>query len=443
MGGPGVGALMQIAAVGPQNRHLTIDPDPDYRPFKTVHRSHVPCAFEMREIRVNQDVRLGEKVRIVVPNDADFVGEMYLEIELPFINNFEGNGRFFWVDRVGYAMIKVARLLIDDQIIHSCDKYVHATADLLRLPIEKVRGKNEMIGGGGYLAANTEHVLYVPLAFFHGRPREGHGWLPTWALRNSVVAVEIEFESIFDVVLVEDQGALIRPTDVDAFFLTEIVDPAATAPNIKTVVVDGVSTNLEYKPLKIEHGKMSLLAHSAFVGHEARFFHMRAEQMIEQVQTAESTNASESNVDVERFVDKFFADMPFVNNVKTLFWTVQRRSDVLANRYFQFLDAVDTAAIHFDGGRTEIRRGSYYRVVEPYFSRLQTGSSNVYCWSFALDADAHQPSGVAFLSNFNTKRARLEILEPYGNVELIARTFGASYNALVSDGGKGRLTYVT
>ena len=67
----------------------------------------------------------------------------------------------------------------------------------------------------------------------------------------------------------------------------------------------------------------------------------------------------------------------------------------------------------------------------------------MYCWSFALDADAHQPSGVAFLSNFNTKRARLEILEPYGNVELIARTFGASYNALVSDGGKGRLTYVT
>lgn len=439
----GVGALMQIAAVGPQNRHLTIDPDPDFRPFKAAYRRHVPMAFDMREIRVNQDVRFGERVRIVVPNDADFIGEMYLEIELPFINNFAGNGRFYWVDRVGYAMIKVARLLIDDQIVHSCDKYVHATADLLRLPIEKVRAKNEMVGGGGYLPANTEHVLYVPLAFFHGRPREGHGWLPTWALRNSVISVEIEFESIFDVVLVEDEGALIKPADVDAYYLTEIVDPAAAAPNIKTVVVDGVSTNLEFKPLRIEHGKMALLAQSAFVGHEARFFHMNADQMFEQVQTAESTNASESNVDVERFVDKFFADMPFVNSVKTLFWTIQKRSDVLANRYFQFLDIVDTAAVHLDGGRTEIRRGSYYRVVEPYFSKLRTGA-NVYCWSFALDAGAHQPSGVAFLSNFNTKRARIEILEPHGNVELIARTFGASYNALqISGGGKARLSYVT
>jgi hypothetical protein len=440
MGAPGVGALMQIAAVGPQNRHITSfsQKTSEYAPFLAVYKTHVPCAFEVREIRVDRDVRFGDKIRIVVPNDADFVGEMYLEIELPFINNFSGDGRFYWVDRIGYAMLKTARLLIDDEIVHSCDKYVHVTSDLLRTPPSKVAGKLEMVGGG-FLPANTEHRLYVPLAFFSGRPRDGHGWLPTWALRNSVISVEIELETIFDLVLVQNAGVLEKPGNVDAFFLTEIVDPSVTAPNVKMVTVDGVSTNLEFRPLKIAHGNFSLLAQSAFVGHEARFFHMKADQLIEQVQTSESVNASESNVDAERYVDKYFADMPFVNNVKCLYWTVQKRSDMLANRYFDFLDAVETAAIHFDGGKTEIRRGSYYRTTEPYYSGLKTGS-NVYCWSFALDADAHQPSGVAFLSNFSTKRARIE-LSQFGNVELVTRTFGASYNTLVSTGGKGRLAY--
>ena len=435
--------MMQIAAVGPQNKHITIDPDPAgySTPFKSVYMTHVQCAFEQREIRHNRDVRFGERVKLHIPSDGDFIGEMWLEIELPVI---KGNGDYKWVDFIGYAMIKQATLRVDDVVIHQYDKYLHAMLDQALTPSAKKEAKREMVGVG--LIADRPHTVYVPLVFFHTRPKAGHGWLPMWALRKSVVAVELELEDISKLVLARTGDVYVRPTGVDDYYLQEII-----------VGTDGNGNDIvQEKPMKIEHGSFALLVQTAFVGREAKFFHLSDTRLVEQVQLFEGANTSESNVDTETFLDKCFVDIPFINNIKCILWTVQKKKDIDENIHFRYLDAINTVSIHLDGNQTDTRNHRYFRLYQPWCSGI--GSiGNVHAFSFALDANSYQPTGVAFFSSFRSKRLRLEFKDAVFNEEVldpdtglptgvterqqfVIRTYGVTYNVFEAKNGIGRLT---
>lgn len=486
--GAGVGALSQIAAVGPQNHHITLDPECNNF-FSAVFHRHVPFAIEQREIRYDRDLRFGEKIRLRVPADADFLGDLYVELVLPFISGRDGEGAYWWCDMVGHALIKKVRLSIDDVVVHEYDKYVHGILEAAWTSPERRWGKRQMVGVN--LRSNAEHTLYVPLSFFHARPREGQGWLPLWAMRNSTIAVEIELEDIFNLVLVEgdpfldfykvgdqvvhtisqkttmarirhvykktspheatyevellDSGRrivasqdvlspLYKPTSSDQFFLKEVVEDAVPP--------------FSLQPLRIVHGNFALLMHAAFVDNEARFFHRDDLRLIEQLQIAgETANASESNVDVEVAVDKFFVDLPFINNVKYVMWTVQRAEDVeKKNNYFAFLDAMESGSLHFDGDQTDVRKGSFYKTLQPYHASLKTDDiNNVYVFSFALEASSYQPSGVAFMSGFKSKKLRMELDPAFfqQSQRFIVRAYAASYNVLEASGGRGRLKFTT
>lgn len=425
--------MMQIAAVGPQNKHITVDPDADknkYNPFKSVYMTHVPCAFEQREIRHNRDVRFGERIKLQVPSDGDFSGEMWLEIELPVI---KANGDYKWVDYIGYAMIKQASLRIDDVVIHQYDKYLHAMLDQALTPSAKKEAKKEMVGVG--LIADRPHSLYVPLIFFHTRPREGHGWLPMWALRKSVVTVELELEDISKLVLVRSGTSYVKPSGVDDYYLQEIV------------VGEDESGNpiVQRNPLKIEHGSFALLVQTAFIGREAKFFHLSDTRLVEQVQISEGANTSESNIDTETFMDTCFVDIPFINNVKCVLWTVQKKKDMDENIHFRYLDALDTVSIHLDGNQTDTRNHRYFRLYQPWCHGLGSMNPGVYAFSFALDANSYQPTGLAFFSSFRSKRLRLVFKDDAFNEEaekqhFIIRTYGVTYNVFEAQNGIGRLT---
>ena len=208
--------------------------------------------------------------------------------------------------------------------------------------------------------------------------------------------------------------------------------------------------------MKIEHGSFALLVQTAFVGREAKFFHLSDTRLVEQVQLFEGANTSESNVDTETFLDKCFVDIPFINNIKCILWTVQKKKDIDENIHFRYLDAINTVSIHLDGNQTDTRNHRYFRLYQPWCSGI--GSiGNVHAFSFALDANSYQPTGVAFFSSFRSKRLRLEFKDAAFNEEVldpdtglptgvterqqfVIRTYGVTYNVFEAKNGIGRLT---
>jgi hypothetical protein len=443
---------MQIAAVGAQDKHIaTHGPSiiPDSASFFTkVYRQPVPFALELREQMFSRTVRFGETHSVTLFRDAEFIGEMYLEIVLPRTSAQEypsiAAASYRWCDDIGHALIRAARLKIDGTIVHEHDKYVHAALDALTLPIGKIAAKKEMIGGARKLYLNEPHTIYVPLAFYHAR--KGHGWLPLWALRASVVSVEIDLEQVRNVVVYTEFGVDTSRPQYPGMDLESITFESNIVENQARIVKT------------VGKGMIRLLYQSAFISHEALDFHRDEDVLIEQIQKTEIENYSQIDTDTLMIKRNFSGDLPFANSVKYLFWTVSvaeevtRKKEVtppwkalkeiiIQNRYFEFMDAIDTATLVFDGReRFREQYGSSLRTVNPYNCALRIDpSSNVYVYSFALDADSYQPTGSAYMSGISQKTLRIDL--KFDNIPVVVRVFGVGYNVLQCREGKGTLQF--
>lgn len=451
----GVGARMQIAAVGAQDKHISVDPEMSF--FSKVFRQHVPFALELREQMFYRTVRFGETHSVTVFRDAgEFVGEMYLEIVLPKVVDSppDAASTYRWCDDIGHALIRSLRLKIDGAVIHEHDKYVHAALDAMTLQAGKIAGKKEMIGGGPKkLFLNEPHTLYIPLAFYNARPGRGHGWLPLWALRASVVEVEIELEKIQNVV-------------VEVAFGQDTKRPGGDF-RLDSIALHSNTVENQPRTLSKYNGLIRLLYQSAFVSHEALDFHRDEDLLIEQIQKTEIENYTQIDTETLMIKRNFSADLPFGNSVKSLFWVVcvsdqitrlpdqslaptfltELKNIVSQNRYFDFLDPIETATLAIDGKeRFSAQYGSCLRTVHPYLRALRVDPSTaVYVHSFALEADSYQPTGSASMSGFSQKTLRIDMksILPWSelDVPVVVRVFAASYNVLRCREGRGTLQF--
>jgi hypothetical protein len=388
---------MQLYAIGPQDAHITLDPEMQH--FQRIYHRHVHCALEAVEHDFPQGLRFGELSRLTVPLEGDFLGEVYLQVTLPDLSLAEHS----WCPQVGYAMLRSVRLVVDDIAIHEYDKYTLSTMDALLNTTGRNAARDVMIGATP-LPMNAEHVLYVPLGFFHCRPQQGHGWLPLRALRNSTVRIEVD---------VEPASNLVHPRPA--------VMPAAIA-----------DAGL------IHH---TVLLQYAFIDRAAVPFHMDHRMLIEQVQRTDGRNfetASDFDVLVKPYA---FIDIPFVNYVKSLVWTVQRQDSLLDSNYFGYIDAVATGSIYLDGTEVQAARGGgYYRLLQPY-EHGRACPANIYSLHFALESGEHQPSGFSYMSAFSEKRMRLDFTPQAAGERLVVRAYAVSYNIFEAKDGVGSLAY--
>ena len=97
----------------------------------------------------------------------------------------------------------------------------------------------------------------------------------------------------------------------------------------------------------------------------------------------------------------------------------------------------DGAKITFNGqDRASARPASYYSHLQPYqhHTRIPDASSCVYCYSFGLRPEEHQPSGTV---NFSRIDNAAITLPGSGN----ATVYAVNYNVLRVQSGLGGLAY--
>jgi hypothetical protein len=407
------GGLMQLVAYGAQDVYLTGNPQITF--FKVVYRRHTNFATESIEQTFNGSVDFGRKVTATISRNGDLITNCWVEADLPALTSGD------YCNSVGHALLKEVELEIGGQRI---DKHYADWLEIwseLTVPAEKREAYKVMVGKKDVAATmngdtdvapggDAARKLYIPLQFFFNR-NPGLA-LPLIALQYHEVKINIQFGSPSDVL------------NADAL--------AATSNSLSGLKA---SLYVDYVYLDTDERR--------------RFAQVSHEMLIEQLQFTgdESVKAGANKIRLN-----------FNHPVKELVWVVKGDGTVGdhdnefgnygrdAADEFLGSDSTNSSASEESVLRAKLllnghdrfseRDGSYFRLVQPYQHHTCVPRKNIYCYSFALKPEEHQPSGTCNFSRIDNATLSLN-----SAVEGTAKVFATSYNVLRIMSGMGGLAY--
>jgi len=346
---------MQLVAYGAQDIYLTGNPQITF--FKVVYRRHTNFAMEAIEQTFNGAAAMGQKFSCTISRNGDLLHKVYLEIDT--------TGDVSAIPRVGHQMIDYVEVEIGGQCI---DKHYGEWMDIwaqLSSSGEEWAKLNRVVGGD--LVANAggnSKKLYIPLQFWFCR-NPGLA-LPLIALQYHEVKLNVKFASATKAA---DGGAGNQPGALNC-----------------CVFCDYIFLDTDER---------------------RRFAQVSHEYLIEQVQFSNSLTHGGSEDQHE---------LRFNHPVKELVWTLQTKTQPF--NYFNSIngtqvDSVETALLQLNGhDRMKKREGTYFRCVQPFQHHTggdqQNDGSNsedalggIYCYSFGLKPEEHQPSGTCNFSRID------------------------------------------
>ena len=390
---------MQLVAMGAQDMHLTGNPQISF--FKVVYRRHTNFSMESIEQSFNGSAKPGNRVTVNVNRNGDLITNMWLEVTVP------KNTRSNVVNSLGHALIEYVELEIGGQRI---DKHYGEWLEIwseLTLPEEKRAGFKEMIGrrDSGRSTPLESNKLYIPLQFFFCR-NPGLA-LPLIALQYHEVKLNIKFR--------DGAGLMTNSTSLADF--------------------ESVKMYVDYVYLDQEERQ--------------RFAQMSHEYLIEQLQ---HTGPETTRNDQVR--------LNFNHPVKELVWAIRRTN----NDPLEFGNVVDQAYAHnsdidfsyanvdgegFNTAKLQLnghdrfseRDAAYFRLVQPYQHHTRIPNKYVYCYSFALNPEAHQPSGSCNFSRLDNVTLHLSGMKNKVGDSGDLLVYAVSNNILRIQSGMGGLAY--
>ena len=378
------GGLMQLVAYGAQDAFLTGNPEITF--FKVVYRRHTNFAMESIRQNFNGSASWGSRATATISRNGDLISKCYLEAQLP--NDLTG-GNVNWCDSVGHKLIKEVELEIGGQLI---DRHYAEWLEIwseLTLTAEKASGYEAMVGKTHFREQNTipasGDTVFVPLQFFFCR-NPGLA-LPLIAMQYHEVKLTFTFES----------G-------------TNCVKNNSAAP-------DTISPALwvDYVYLDTDERR--------------RFAQVQHNMLVDQLQY---NGGSSSDT----------MDLTFNHPCKELVWVRQvdgHGFDFACNTDNAQGGPILSAMLKLNGhDRFEKRNGAYFHLVQPYQHHTRCPHKYVYCYSFALSPEEHQPSGSCNFSRIDNARL---ILESENGKEGTNKVFAINYNVLRIQSGMAGLAF--
>ena len=456
------GGLLQLVAYGAQDAYLSGNPQITF--WKGLFKRHTNFAMEPFRINLTGQAAWGAKHSAIIGRHADLLYSTYLEVVMPVgtFNNDQG--------RLGYNLIRNVELDIGGQLIDRLYGEWLYLWDALSSDLTTSKKLWNMVGAGPTTSSTTQaysdnlfvaatsggavttaalgtkattvafadtsacisgsgnsghpalpNVLYIPLNFFY--TRNPGAALPLIALQYHEVKINIEWNDAQFIA-----GNFVTGTKT-------LKQPVQAA-----VYIDYIYLDTE------ERRRMAQNSH---------------EYLIEQTQFNEDKGISSYNNRI---------DLTFNHPVKELVWVVQPTSYTNCSvskgfggtRLQPFTydqDAVYEQHLQINGqDRMDKRYGDYFNSVQTfqhhtgYGATVQTASSlpvhqpGIYCYSFALRPEEHQPSGTCNFSRIDTATI---VLNMAGNVTISpdldatwdVRVYAVNYNILRIMSGMGGLAY--
>jgi hypothetical protein len=404
-----------------------------------MFKRHTNFAMEPFRINFSGQPSWGTKQSAIVGRHADLLFSTYVEVQLPTLKT--GGGNALWNHgaaagangALGFNLIKYVELDIGGQIVdkqYSEFMYIWSSLTKETVALSKVKSmlngslnltSFEFPANSGCLGSNSRpslpNTLYIPLMFFF--TRNAGAALPLISLQYHEVKVNIQWND-----------AKVISGDFSNAALATLPQPTQAA-----LYIDYIYLDTE------ERRRMAQASH---------------EYLIEQVQFNEDVGVSAPNNRV---------DLTFNHPVKELVWVVQPNAFTDckaaagvasavgrdANRLEPFTystGAVYEQWLQINGqDRLDRRYGDYYNKVQPY--QHHTGAApgaGVYCYSFALKPEEHQPSGTCNFSRIDTATIVMNfdgtaVVDQDADRTWDVRVYAVNYNILRVMSGMAGLAY--
>jgi len=390
---------MQLVAYGAQDVYLTGNPQITF--FKVVYRRHTNFACESIEQTFNGTVGYNKRVTATISRNGDLITNCYVQITLPELTGANDAYR----NAVGHQIIKDVELEIGGQKI---DKHYADWLEIwseLTVPASKQAGYKQMVGKYDTVASSSSAAtLFVPLIFFFNR-NPGLA-LPLIALQYHEVKLNFEFASLSDCIYNTASGTIADTTkSFDA------------------------SLYVDYIYLDTEERR--------------RFAQVSHEMLIEQLQfTGDEAVTGGVNNRVR---------LNFNHPVKELVWVIKDET-IEASDPFNYSQGPESgnvvgqhpmvsAKIQLNGhDRFSQRTAEYFRLVQPYQHHTNVPNRAIYCYSFALKPEEHQPSGTCNFSRIDNATLSLNCADGVAAGSVL-KVYAVNYNVLRIMSGMGGLAY--
>ena len=428
------GGLMQLVAYGAQDIYLTGNPQITF--FKVVYRRHTNFSMEAIQQTFNGTPSIGgSTVTATISRNGDLVSRLWLDVGIDR-NDLADTGTYAnWTNNTGHAFVKDCDIEIGGQRI---DKHYGHWLDVWNelsdheesewIGLNKHAAKNAYLASGSKADTAGAEVtrLYVPLQFWFCR-NPGLA-LPLIALQYHEVKVKLTTRSYAGLV----NGS------------ATVTAPGATAPDVQLWA--------DYIYLDTDERR--------------RFAQVSHEYLIEQLQKEEGAMTTSKKLN-------------FNHPVKELIWTVQANNaisegasgnadmdatvnvpalataDFEKNDYFNYSVGVNgtpeiingvtsqegfgTLKLQLNGhDRFAVRNATYFRTCQPLQAGHKVPSKHVYCYSFALKPEEHQPSGTCNFSRIDNAQM---VFTANDAADTTLTVYAVNYNVLRIMSGMGGLAY--
>jgi hypothetical protein len=436
------GGLMQLVAYGAQDVYLTGSPQITF--FKLVYRRHTNFAVESIEQVFNGTPGFGKKASATISRNGDLITQVFLQITVPHITSSTPAEKFQLVNSFAHALIESCEIEIGGQRIDKHYSAYYEVCDELMCPEEKRIGYGKMVGkmydatgkpndqskASGdqldtHMARLGSSTYYMPLRFwFNNNPGLA---LPLISLQYHEVKLQFSFSDVDKLILKLDD------TDADPSLHT--FKPISMSGGSALNINPEISLYVDYIYLDTEERR--------------RFAQVSHEYLIEQLQftgvetyTLPKTSAKSEKIRLN-----------FNHPCKELIFFVRPTDGAM----FEFgetvekggitgYDYVEEASLLLNGhDRFSTRKGSYFRLVVPFQVHTRVPSRHVYCYSFALRPEEHQPSGSCNFSRIDNASLHLTFAPSSkgaaGEEQVSFTVYALSYNILRIMSGMGGLAY--
>jgi hypothetical protein len=260
------GGLLQLVARGAHDEYYTTTNNPDIVFFKSVYRKFNHFAQQL--IQLDDDItgnNLGsfDTVRTLkykIPRNANLINRLYFEFELPSIYS-DATDSFQWIRRIGEYIIKEARIISSNNFVYQrlTGEYIHIyhethltegakqeyyesighvpamydPASINDLDNYSYPSTTKPDSGDNVKPSINKRRIIVPLPFWF--TTENGCALPISAVQGQEFKIEIDLRPLNEVYTILDSGKRIRPSSSNGLniYTNSAVDTVLSNNNVR------------------------------------------------------------------------------------------------------------------------------------------------------------------------------------------------------------------
>ena len=421
---------MQLVAYGAQDIYLTGNPQITF--FKVVYRRHTN--FSMESIKQTFNGQVGavpSTVTATISRNGDLVHRMWLDVTMDSQQRGSGSGYSNWTNNTGHAFVKECEIEIGGQRI---DRHYSQWLDVYNeltdheesewIGLNKHATKNVYLKSGGATGMNSHLQLYIPLQFWFCR-NPGLA-LPLIALQYHEVKVKLTTRAF--AALVNTDGVTVAPTTNPDIILWADYIYLDTDERRRFAQV---SHEYLIEQVQRETGAMS-------TGQTLNFNH----PVKELIWTVQATTAAaegiagagnDATLNVQTTVGSAFKNSDYFNYSPGSSGNPEIINGATSKEGFTNMK------LQLNGhDRFAVRNATYFRTCQPQQHGFKVPSKHIYCYSFALKPEEHQPSGTCNFSRIDNAQM---IFTGGDTANTTLTVWAVNYNVLRIISGMGGLAY--